>query len=328
MKKLCLLVLCFSVSIVVYSQTLQRAILSHEGTLTQYDGDHWLDAIDNAVAGDIVYLTPGTFYGNLTVTKAISIIGSGIAETDAFYNEDELATAFAGCGTSTPSTVIHGDINIAIPGSITLTSTLLEGILVPCYYGFEPSVTISKSVTNPIFKRCHFGWYLSASEEVTNLKLEDCYIGRLRCNNVTSAVIFNCWISQTENGYNLDFTNCFVGSNGGNGDTHNCHFINSIVLDTRDYNTFSYCVTRNQNGAGNSFSNCKVDDVDWFFYRYTKAQLLEHEYIGDDGKVMGPLGGPVPFTLKPSNPYVSSSTLTYNSSTKKLNVSMTIKKGE
>ena len=73
MKKLCLLVLCFSVSIVVYSQTLQRAILSHEGTLTQYDGDHWLDAIDNAVA-DLVLLKQMLFIMKMNLRQLLPVV--------------------------------------------------------------------------------------------------------------------------------------------------------------------------------------------------------------------------------------------------------------
>ena len=50
--------------------------------------------------------------------------------------------------------------------------------------------------------------------------------------------------------------------------------------------------------------------------------------VDDDGTVVGPLGGPAPFTLIPSQPYVSSSSVTYNKTTKKLNINVTVKKGQ
>ena len=55
MKKFYFLVLCFTASIVVYGATIPRAILSHNGVLTQYDYDHYHDAFTDAVDGDIPY---------------------------------------------------------------------------------------------------------------------------------------------------------------------------------------------------------------------------------------------------------------------------------
>ena len=56
--------------------------------------------------------------------------------------------------------------------------------------------------------------------------------------------------------------------------------------------------------------------------------MITNNYYGNDNTVIGPLGGPAPFTFKPSQPYVASSALNYNATTKKLNVTMTINKGE
>ena len=97
MKKFCFLVLCLTVSVVVYGATIPRAILSHNGVLTQYESNLWLNAFDDAAEGDIIYLTPGSFSGDLTITKAVSVIGSGIALSDAFFSQDELETAYGGC---------------------------------------------------------------------------------------------------------------------------------------------------------------------------------------------------------------------------------------
>jgi hypothetical protein len=56
--------------------------------------------------------------------------------------------------------------------------------------------------------------------------------------------------------------------------------------------------------------------------------MEDNGYLGDDSKVIGPLGGSNPFTFIPAQPYVTANNITYDSNTKKLNVSLTIKKGK
>ncbi len=323
MKKFYFLVLCFTASIVVYGATIPRAILSHNGVLTQYDLTHWQDAFTNAVDGDIIYLTPGSFHGNLTITKAVSVIGAGVALSNAFFSQDELETAYGGCASPSGSTVIEGDINIAVVSSSH--PTLIEGIVVPSWYGFEPSVTISTAITNLTIRRCQFSNGFSATAAVTNMVFEQCFVSWFYCDNLNSPTVRNCWFNNLCNAVNLEFTNCLIG---GGYDFNTCHFLNCMCLEYRENNTFVYCLTRNnQGGTGNTFTDCRIDS-DWNFYRKTKAQLSEAGYLGDDDTVIGPLGGHAPFTFKPSQPYVASSALNYNATTKKLNVTMTINKGE
>ena len=70
------------VCVASFGQSLYRTILSHEGTLTHYNVEHWTDAISDAVAGDTVYFTSGYFPGDATITKEITLIGAGVAESD------------------------------------------------------------------------------------------------------------------------------------------------------------------------------------------------------------------------------------------------------
>ncbi len=306
-----------------FGSTIPRAILSHNGVLTQYESNLWLNAFDDAAEGDIIYLTPGSFSGDLTITKAVSVIGSGIALSDAFFSQDELETAYGGCASTSGSTIIAGNINIAVASSSH--PTLIEGIIVPSWYGFEPSVTISTAITNLTIRRCQFSNVFKATATVTNIVFEQCFASWFYCDNLNSPTVRNCWFNNLCNAVNLEFTNCLIG---GGYDFNTCHFINCICFEKREHNTFTYCLTRDQTGTGNTFDeHCKIPE-DWFFYRKTKAQFLEANYLGNDGTVIGPLGGPAPFTFKPSQPYVASSALNYNATTKKLNVTMTINKGE
>ena len=59
---------------------------------------------------------------------------------------------------------------------------------------------------------------------------------------------------------------------------------------------------------------------------WTVEQLEENGYYGNDGTVIGPLGGSrgTPYTLVPVVPRVTESSLSVNPQEKKLNVSVTV----
>lgn len=319
------LLLCMS----ALGATVQRTILSHKGQITQYDANHWQEAISNAVAGDTVYFTSGNFSGALTIDKPITIIGAGISEDDAFYKDTSVAAAYEGCATTGGSTTIEGDINIAIPGSVTLTKSLLENVRLSGY-----SIYFSEPVTNPIIKRCqvsmiYTNWWtggtLSASAKVTNLTLKDCYIWNVSFENFENPDIQNCYFEKIEpTPEETVFTNCTILDVW---NTSNCTFVNCIVhLFNGSNNTCVNCIYDNM-GSGDHTTfvdSWYVDGAAGF----TKSQLQAGNFIGTDGTVVGPLGGPAPFTFIPSLPYVSYSSLTYIKSTKKLNVNVTVKQGK
>ena len=336
MKKLITLTICALIGMTAYGATVQRTILSHKGQLTTYDANHWKDAINDAVAGDTVYFTPGVFGNgagdNIVINKAITLIGAGVSETDAFYKDTDLANAYTGCTTSGESTCIEGDIIIAIPGSITLKATLLENIRLA--YG---SISITEPVTKLSIKRCQvsmiytnwtYGGGIGASATVTNAILENCYFYTMDLKNFVNPDIHNCYIhtinpGDDPNPEELEFVNCAIMDIWG---TSNCSFENCIVhFATGSYNTCTNCIYDDWPGDHTKYLHS------WQIVggnTLSKSQLQDAGYTGTDETVVGPLGGPAPFTLIPSHPYVESSSVTYNKSTKKLNVNVTVKKGK
>lgn len=325
MKKTILLLVAVAISSISFAATKQRTILSHQGVLTQYDLNHWYQAIEDAAAGDTVYFTSGSFgddnvNANLVISKPITLIGAGVAESDAFFKED--ASIYGGCATSGESTILRTNVTIAIPGSIMLTSTLMEGFVVPSRYGFEPTVNITEPVTGLTIKRCQIENSFSTSAKLTNCVLEGCYFYRLSTNNMENPDIHNCIIGNLYSGSEeIEITNCQVS--GGIEGTKSSAFVNCIMGSLPDYNTYINC-TYWQSG-NSTLSNCWA--VSWGMIP-TKEQLQENGYLGTDDTIIGPLGGLAPFTLVPSQPYVSSSSLTYLKASKKLNVNVTVKQGK
>ena len=320
-KNLLFIVLCALISTATYGATLKRTYLLHDGTLTQYDANVWQQAITDAVAGDIVYFTAGMFEGDLVIDKAITLIGAGVGETEAFYYNTDIASVYAGCGTSGESTYLNGNVTIAIPGSVTLTKPLMEGFRL---YG--KNITVTEPVTGLTIKRCQQAEYssISATATVTNFTLENCYSTTLDCQNMVNPTVRNCYlegieyvpeVAQIRNSIIIWIKNCT-----------NCTFTNCgyEYLQNSSYITFVNCLYRNGDG-NSSYTNCSQVDRPCTL---TKAQLTENNYLGDDGTVIGTLGGTAPFTLIPSQPSVTTDNITYNSTNKKLNVSLTVKQGK
>ena len=321
-KNLLFIVLCALISTATYGATLKRTYLLHDGNLTQYDANVWQQAITDAVAGDIVYFTAGMFEGDLVIDKAITLIGAGVGETEAFYYGSDIAGVYAGCGTSGESTYLNGNVTIAIPGSVTLTKPLMEGFRMHDY----KFIKVTEPVTGLTIKRCQLTHESSifAEETVTNFTLENCYSTKLDCRNMVNPTVRNCYlesieyvpeVAQIRNSIIIWINYCT-----------NCTFTNCGYesLQNSSYLTFVNCLYKNVD-SNSSYTNCSQVDRPCTL---TKAQLTENNYLGDDGTVIGTLGGTAPFTLIPSQPSVATDNITYNSSTKKLNVSLTVKQGK
>ena len=320
MKKSILMMLCTFAYTLAYGATVQRTILSHKGQLTQYDATHWQDAINDAVAGDTVYFTPGVFDNGLIIDKAITLIGAGVSEEDAFWNNTDISDVYTGCGTTGTSTRIIGNIRIDIPGSVMLTATLMEGFKLD-------DVGVISPVTNMVIKRCQAktfrcGDWSSAPPSVTNSVFESCFFSEVQGGGLVNPDFHNCYILSLAYASELEFLNCVIYENR---ECNGCTMINCIYSPI-GYSTHVNSVRRMDGDDINStYTNCWYDENAQLL---TKEQLTAKGYIGIDGTVVGPLGGPAPFTLIPSQPYVSSSSITYLKSTKKLNVNVTVKQGK
>lgn len=317
-------ILCCS----TYGATLQRTILSHKGQLTAYDVNNWTDAISDAVAGDTVYFTSGFFPGDATITKPITLIGTGVAETDAFWYNNDYQKALGGRGATAQSTKVGGSFIVDIEGNPTLTKNLFEGFLL------GGSIIISKSVKKLSIKRCQFVYFNRAENTdavCDKLVLENCYIADISCGLMTDPDLHNCYFDRLHlQGNPLTIRNCAFNNISGATD---CIFINCLDAAYDHYdsgaNTYLNCTIKNfiwENGS--TYTDCWEHYYGNEAWPLSVAELTSLNHIGDDGTVVGPLGGPAPFTLIPSQPYVSSSSVTYNKTTKKLNVNVTVKKGQ
>ena len=278
-----------------------KAILHHDKKPTAiYDADKLSDALSVAVAGDTIYISAGTF-PTFTLEKAITIKGAGT------------------------NTKISNGVIIDIPGSPTLTSSLLEAVEV------NGAITVKSDMTNFLIKMVKTYDLQFANQQNTNALVDRCHLDKFTITSaMTDFYVRNSYIwnlTSTSLKFNkCNFINCRI-----HGDWNKAagRFINCELRRTGDYTSIkssilSYSLVYSYfNSVDPSTYQEKVyfDSKDnWL----SVDDRLNKGYICKDGTVVGVEGGKTPYSLTPSGPKETSSTVKVSDSEKKLNVSITV----
>ena len=325
MKKVLLTLACvFGMSITASALTSSAVLLQHDGKITTYAAEDIDQAMAAAADGDEVFLNEGKYPG-FTISKAIKIKGAGqttVIDGDiVIENKDkELGDIFIGF--------------LYLAGSIESKSKIgkLDLMQLKATKGGWPS----NGTINEIFiDRCDF----VSSGYVINLA--NYYTETVTVDDVTTTTIYprikkftamnsRIYVKQGT-GYTVyppyTFVNCYVRDLD-YGSLLGVTIINSIVvIDSRatiGHSELINCVKKGAFADTNKLTGCYNDgDItsDW-----TINQMEENGYFGNDGTVVGPLGGArnTPFTLVPVVPRVTESTLKVDPEKKELNVSVTV----
>jgi hypothetical protein len=318
MKRIAMVLACFAlVSMTIKAQTAKVA-LQHNGSVTLYDADKLADALTASVDGDTLYLNEGRFAGNVTITKMVSIIGSGA------------------------NTILTGNVQVSIPGTPTLTSHLLDAL-----YLDNKSITVTLPLKGLKIRKCQF-YGLNFNALTEDVTIDRCYSrgnsnasfwlsnNIKRMNVINSKVwtlrgeaeyagdanfincnIYNIYNWNTSENCRATYMNCIIGMWQYNNDNYapsttyvNClcgsnYFVNSVNQNCWNYRT---------NSILDSSTNCSLSD----------DQLRSNNYLGTDGTVVGITGGTTPFTLVPTVPKVSDYSIKVDTQTKKLNVNIKV----
>ena len=279
-----------------------KAILHHDKKPAAiYDADQLSEALIAATAGDTIYLSAG-MYPTFTLDKAITIKGAGT------------------------NTKISNGVIIDIPGNPTLTSSLLEAVEV------NGAITVKSDMTNFLIKMVKTTDLQFANQLNTNALVDRCYLDKFTITSaMTDFYVRNSYIlnlTSTSLKFNkCNFINCCI-----KGDWNKAagRFINCELRRTgNDYLTIkssllSYSLVYSDfNSVDHSTYQEKVyfdDTRDWL----SVDDRLNKGYICKDGTVVGVEGGKTPYSLTPSGPKETSSTVKVSDSEKKLNVSINV----
>lgn len=308
MKKILLMAVCIiMMSMTASAISINKALLDHDGSVTLYDGLQ--EAINASADGDVIYLTLGTFKGSFTVSKKITIRGTG------------------------ETTIIDGDVSISIPGSPKLTSPVMEALTVSGTVTVGAQVDdmilrkckitkmeINAQVDGAVIDRCNFTTWLGLSSYIKGMTVVNTYLNLVYAKSgATSNTTFvNCYISKiSESYFSATIINSILYAGGITGTPTGTYngTINSTVLLNTLINTNYLTI-----GSSSVAQNCyKVKNPDT-----SKSSLQSNNYLGTDGTVVGYYGGDTPFTLEPSVPKVTSSSLDLDMEKKELNVKLTV----
>lgn len=335
MKKIFLFLLgLFFVSVQTFADTRAQALLLHNGQGKSFDADQLQQAVNEAVAGDTIYLSEGTFKAGekdtLILDKGVSLIGAG------------------------DMTILSGNINVAIDGEPTFSDFCIDGIKL------TRSIVISKKMHGLKISKC-FMLAIYATDIITGLQLDRCFATTFLPNVcIKSATVTNSifsWLSTAFNlkfnssGCDLNFFNCNIyqvseQASNDMGEVHDAKFTNCIIYaiyrnkDPKQYsnNTYVNCLTRSTIPTGNVAKDCYIgafdisQDINNYNYPTFKSNgneisaewLQTKKYLGTDGTIIGAYGGATPYTLTPDGISIKESILRVDPETRKLNVTLKV----
>lgn len=315
MKRILLsFVSAFAMSIAALAFNNSAVLLLHNGNMTTYEANQINDALEASVDGDLIMLSEGT-YPAFKITKKITIRGVG------------------------EMTIIDGDIDISIPGEPTLTANLMEFIKV------TGKVNVKLPIRRMVIKQCHLDYNSNSGisiqartsdSYVDRCRLQDVLIGGTYTENVTIDGVTTTIVTPYAQG--ITFSNCVIRDARGvnnNGKTStgstflNCYIqhanyslgslINSIAIQndwelqcTVIVNTYLKSLSGyassmlHYDEATCTLTNCYLGED---YLDYTTADLASLGYYGNDGTIIGPLGGNTPYTLTPAVPHVTESSM-------------------
>jgi len=317
MKKIAMVLACFALVSMSMTAQVAKIALQHSGNVKLYDADQMSAVMTAAVDGDTIYLNEGSFTGDFTISKKVSIIGAG------------------------ENTILTGAVTVNIPSTPTLTAHLLDAL------NIQSSITFASPTKGAKIRKCQFvrldfnattedamidrcysrgegSYSFWLSNYVKNLNVINSKIYSLRGAASTSsdANFINCNIYCIYNWYSSDncratYMNCII---------KNCCYNNSNYDVSTNYvnclcGTNQYTFSVSQNCWNVSNSNLLNNNVECI---YDDAYLQSNGYLGTDGTVVGITGGSTPFSLVPAVPKVTDYTIKVDPETKKLNVNLKV----
>jgi hypothetical protein len=249
------------------------AALHHNDSVKIYSSNAIQSAVDDAVAGDTIYLSEGIFAG-FTVRKPIAIIGAG------------------------QTTIISTSIALGQRGNPIESGLLLSGLNIiqsVHFYGIINGARIMQCKINDTCDFEEYGSYVSFD----NIDIIMSQIGSLAPNvyvkgltvvaskiayipsggaDEGSVTILNCNIAE-DNSNKINFVNCIIPNLGSSVYT-NCLYINS--------------------SSGSVIHDCYQNDFtldDDLNCSLTDEQLKTAGFLGPNGTWVGITGGEVKFSL-------------------------------
>ncbi len=314
--------------------------LSHQGQSTDFAYNKMAEVMDAAVDGDTVFLSTGYFEGDFILNKRLAFIGEG-ADRNVNY------------------TCYSGKIVINMSENTKLTARLFEGI-----YFYDAYFTFNSTIENVVFKKCYWDNRFTINADILSMLIDRC-CGNLWLNGTSlkKLIARNSYLRrfyiESFNGATVQCTNCNISQVAWCAD-HDCTrtygalkggtYTNCIFINRRNDEIANYIGNINETeGETPTLTNCLFyteDSIDvtknceikncytvtqpsHIYIEYlTKEELEANNYLGTDGTVVGYLGGKNPYSLKISQPTISSSKVHFDKDNKQIQIKMKVVSSE
>lgn len=305
-------------------------MLSHNGVKTMFMWDQVQDAVDDAVDGDTIYLSEGTFQP-FNVTKRIMVRGAG------------------------NKTMIDGNCEVDISGLEKLQMPVLDAL------SFTGDITVTSAYKQFTIRKCQMQSLNFIKGIFYDVKLDRCNIENelFLTNNVKEFNCFNTKIKSLKpDNYlsgNAYFNHCNIRAIE---DTIRATFdycvlrycmawvkgnkygtcIGGSVLNYCIYPTYNSCLNLggtydfsvSGQGAPLFLYNSNVNFNNCYKVRIDKAadvvNYKSSSYLGDDDTMVGCYGGQHPYNRNPEVPGVTKYNLSIDAATRTMKVTLTVDK--
>ncbi len=280
----------------VMAQTNQIAtLLSGENVEIYFGPESFKQAVADAVEGDIITLSEGTFDSPGTIETPITVrgVGMGLVNYDPYITPTQInGTLSLKSGFSAEALRFTDTFFLCTELPISFTKCYLEKIV-----GNENNnVTLIQCDSKDSIGR-------EINLNAVNSSLTLCCDSRYQSNH---ANLVNCVVNITHYGnsgtlFNANFTNCVISTTD-----------NSAIYQTPS-NTYHNCIFFGSNG-NKTFDSLNVNgtnhvytDSSTVFKDGTHYQLLDQYKTlkGNDDKEIGLYGGNIGFDIIPNNPQIT-----------------------
>ena len=328
MNKILLTLTCvFGLSMTALAVQNSAVMLQHKGNITTYEPEQVNDAIADAADGDVIYLTAGDFPG-FTINKQISVKGSGM------------------------QTVIKGTVKVENENPDVILNNVFIGYMQINGTGPDISMYVNSHVKGFRLSQCRIVngiRYMAITEDsyIDRCEIQTCAVGLsidgtyeeiVTVDEVTSTyrrsylqglTITNSDIRSLNGRNNISqdvcFINCYIYSGRQEFSLCGVKIINSIFRRYGRIGLYKSVLINSSYGEVNLDSDCTLTGCyDVIIDDYTSEDIATNGYLGNDGTVIGPMGGNTPYTLEPTVPHVTKADMKVDTEKQQLNVTLTV----
>lgn len=245
------------------------AILTHQGQETAYPADNVQAAVDAAVDGDVIVLSPGKFK-EITLNKLVRLekhSGGNSITVNLDFPENSVIS----------NSLLSGNFHVIVKSNIQ------------SIYFSECNLSLRSDDGGNIgilkFDRCNVQsfYYNSCSVNTLEANNSRCYGLYNGQNTSTTSKFVNCEIRRTFDVAGATFENCILYADDDVKTIDNCTLTNCLYDSEK--------ITIGDKSQANGCYNMSTSE-----WNDSRENLREKGFLGTDGTVVGPYGGQTPYT--------------------------------